>query len=36
MDIENKLMFTKGEKVGEGQIGRLELTYTTTIFKIDS
>ena len=28
IDIENKFMFTKGEKWGEGQIRRLELTDT--------
>ena len=27
-DVENKLMVTKGERGGEGQLGRLGLTYT--------
>ena len=27
-DIENKLMVTKGENEGEGEIRRLGLTYT--------
>jgi len=33
-EVEDKLMVTKGESEGEGQVGRLGLIHTHSIYKI--